>query len=148
VDDLCAAALGRAERWLADTSPDEVRGGLLGDLFGGVMYGMVKPHTQAPPCTHAPSETPRAHPLTLFQAAYGEVVVNGHHEGVRLEPDAIAVLRLCNGTRPRHEIARALNAVSPEAPPEAQAATGAEPFDMERVDTILATLARRALLVG
>ena len=45
VDELCALALERAAPFLADTSTDDARRSMMGDLFWGVMRGMVRLHT-------------------------------------------------------------------------------------------------------
>ena len=106
VPELCSMALERADPFLAGAAREDARKALLGDLFGGVMYGMVRVHTRQPPCTNAPSATPRAHPLAVYQAAQGTIVVNGHHDSVQLQPIEHAVLQRCDGGRRRDDIAR------------------------------------------
>jgi methyltransferase-like protein/SAM-dependent methyltransferase len=106
VTELCSAALERARPFLAGASEEEARRGLLGDLFGGVMYGMVRVHTRQPPCTNAPSATPKAHPLAAYQAAQGTIVVSAHHDSVQLQPLEHAVLQRCDGVRQRDDIVR------------------------------------------
>ena len=108
VDALCAIALQRAAPFLADTSADEARRAILGDLFGGVMYGMVKLHSQPPSCTNNPSDTPRAHPYAAYQVQSGHTVVNAHHEMIELEALAVEVLKLTDGRRRRSDILDAL----------------------------------------
>ncbi len=104
LDELCALALERAAPFVDGLAPDTVRLGLMGDLFGGVMYGMVLLHTQQPPCTNHPSDRPRVHPLSAHQAAGGDIIVNAHHETFRLDDITLEVLRLLNGERSRSEI--------------------------------------------
>jgi methyltransferase-like protein len=108
VDALCAIALQRAAPFLADTSADEARRGIIGDLFGGVMYGMVKLHSQPPSCTNSPSDIPRAHPYAAYQVRSGHTVVNAHHEMIELEALAVEVLKLADGRRRRSNILDAL----------------------------------------
>jgi methyltransferase-like protein/cyclopropane fatty-acyl-phospholipid synthase-like methyltransferase len=108
VDTLCKLAMDRAAPHLGDTTPEEARRGIMGDLFGGVMYGMVNVHTVAPNCTNTPSERPQAHPVAAYQAARTTRVVNAHHQIVELEPLALEVLKLADGKRTTGEILGAL----------------------------------------
>lgn len=135
VDDLCRMAVERAAPFI-ETTAEEARRTTLADLFGGVMYGMLRLHTQAPACANALSETPRAHPVAVHQAASTNVVVNAHHEMFQLEPLGVAVLKLADGKRRKAEI---FDALSP--------AMGGAPVTGVRVDRTLASLARCALLV-
>jgi methyltransferase-like protein len=106
VDELCAIALERAAPFM--NSADDARRSLMGDLFGSVMYGMVLLHTQPPPCTNQASDRPRAHPLAAHQAALGDLIVNAHHEMIRLDPLGREVVFLSDGTRGRAELVDAL----------------------------------------
>ena len=105
VEELCAAALEQAAPFLAGAPIEDTRRSLIGDLFGGVMYGMVRLHTRMPPCTRHRTDIPRAHRLAAHQATLGRIVVNAHHENVQLEPLPHAVLQRCDGVRRRDEIA-------------------------------------------
>jgi methyltransferase-like protein/cyclopropane fatty-acyl-phospholipid synthase-like methyltransferase len=108
VEDLCALALERAAPFLGNTTADEAQRGVMGDLFGGVMYGMVNLHTQPPRCTRTPSDTPRASSLAAHQAQVGKVVVNAHHETVELDGFGVEVLKLATGERSRIAMLEAL----------------------------------------
>ena len=108
VDELCALALARAAPFLGETSQRDAKGTMLGDLLRAVLYGMVRLHTGQVSCTNRPSDTPRAHPLVAYQASLGPVVVNAHHEMVRLEPLGLEVVKLADGTRSRDQILEAL----------------------------------------
>jgi methyltransferase-like protein/SAM-dependent methyltransferase len=153
VDELCALALERAAPFVAGNPVDEVRRATLGDLFGGVMYGMVRLHTLPPPCTNVVSDVPRAHPLAASQAERGNIVVNAHHENVQLEPVEVALLKLCDGERCVSEIVDLLmkqflsgrivlgEGKSPIAPEIARATLS------DHVDRGIASLTRNALLV-
>jgi methyltransferase-like protein/predicted O-methyltransferase YrrM len=105
VADVCAAALERAAPFLASTPIEDARRALMGDLLGGVMYGMVRLHTRSPGCTRDVADVPRAHPLAAYQATLGRIVVNAHHEIVQLEAIEHAVLQRCDRVRNRDEIA-------------------------------------------
>ena len=80
----------------------------MGDLLRAALYGMVRLHTGQVSCTNRPSDTPRAHPLVAYQASLGPVVVNAHHQMVRLEPLGLEVVKLADGTRSRGEILETL----------------------------------------
>jgi methyltransferase-like protein/trans-aconitate methyltransferase len=108
VGELCAAALERAAPFLP--AEDEARGPMLADLLQAVLYGMIRLHTHQLSCTNHLSDTPRAHPLAAQHAANGSIVVNAHHEMVRLEPMGVEVVRLADGRRSRVEILEALAA--------------------------------------
>jgi methyltransferase-like protein len=154
VDALCTLALERAAPFLADTSVDEARRATIGDLFGGVMYGMVRLHTQAPPCTNVASDAPRAHPLAAFQAARGTIVVNAHHENVQLDPFEATLLKMCDGQRRRadivdlfaSELRRGRLALLDGSEPVVDAEI-ARTMLPDRVKEGLASLTRNALLV-
>jgi methyltransferase-like protein len=106
LDELAAAALLRAAPFLADAK--EAQYAMMGDLLQAVLYGMIRLYTQQLSCTNAPSETPRAHPLAAHLAARSNVVVNAHHEMVKLEPMGVEVVRLADGQRSRIELLEAL----------------------------------------
>src|SRR5262249_17390510 len=99
VDRLCVVAIERAAAHLEDSSREEAHRGLMGDLFGAVMYGMVHVHTEPPVCTNQLSDTPRAYRLAAYQAEHGTTVVNAHHQMIELEPLGARVLRFANGER-------------------------------------------------
>jgi methyltransferase-like protein/SAM-dependent methyltransferase len=150
VDTLCEIAVDRARPYQAGVSPDDAGNATLEDLFGAAMYGMINLHTQPPPCTNRPSDTPRAHPVAAFQAHSGSIVVNAHHSPVDLDPLSLDVLKLANGTRRRSDMIDALaergagGQVQVE-PDGASAAGAAEPAG--RLEMVLAGLARNALLI-
>jgi hypothetical protein len=108
VDELVPAALERARPFLGDTTVTEAERGVVGDLFGCVMYGMVHLHSVPVPCTGVLEERPRAHPLAADYAEYGRQVVNAHHELMELDVLSHEVLRLCDGTRTRENMLASL----------------------------------------
>ena len=153
VDTLCETAVDRARPYLGGMPDDEARAATLEDLFGAVMYGLIELHTQPPPCTNRPSDTPCAHPVAAFQAESGSIVVNAHHSPVDLDPLSLAVLRLSNGRRRTTEMVEGLAALvgsgqltlnegpgEPAAPIEHAALA-------DRLNQALSSLARQALLV-
>jgi methyltransferase-like protein/SAM-dependent methyltransferase len=153
LDELAAGALLRAAPFIADAK--EAQHAMMGDLLQAVLYGMIRLHTQQLSCTNAPSETPRAHPLAAHLASQGTVVVNAHHEMVKLEPMGVEVVRLADGQRSRTELLDAL---------VARVNSGALPIvvDSQRdmteskirrrlereLERTLASLTRSAVLVG
>jgi methyltransferase-like protein len=154
VDDLLVTALRRAAPYTPAGSIDDMKRDMLEDLFGGVMHGLIEAHTQAPPCTNRPSDTPRAHPVSAFQAESGRIVVNGHHAMLELDTLAIEVLKLANGQRRRADIVDVLLgwfktgrlALDLEGSAVTEA-IAARRLLTKRVDAALATLTRSALLV-
>jgi len=101
VNELVPAALDRARPFLGESSAAEAERGVVGDLFGCVMYGLVHLHTVPVPCTSRLEEHPRAHPLAADYATHGTQVVNAHHELTELEALSREVLLMCDGTRTR-----------------------------------------------
>lgn len=155
VDELCATALERAALHLSEVSVDEARYSTMGDLFGGVMYGMIELHTQPPPCTNSPSERPRAHPVALHQAASGDLVVNAHHHMLRLEAISLEVLKLADGHRRISDILDELLARfergAIELESDGQPVTAPEiarAILSDRLETTLVSLARGAVLLA
>jgi hypothetical protein len=130
VDDLCESALSRAGRFASGPPIEDIRRAMMDDLLGAVMHGLIELHTERPPCTNRPSETPRAHPVAAFQAARGDIVVNAHHGMRQIDPLAREVLKLANGRCSRGEMAATLG-VSPDS-----------------VEDAIATLTKNALLVA
>jgi methyltransferase-like protein/SAM-dependent methyltransferase len=104
VNYLVPAALERARPYLGDSTLAQAEQGVVSDLFGCVMYGLVSLHTIPPPCTDVLAERPRAHPLSADYAEQGRQVVNAHHELMELDGLSHEVLRLCDGTRTRHDM--------------------------------------------
>jgi hypothetical protein len=104
VDELVETALERAAPFAGGQPIDDMKRGMLEDLFGGVMHGLIELHTQPPPCTHRISDTPRAHPAAAFQADAGRIVVNAHHAMFDLDAMAIEVLKLADGRRRRADM--------------------------------------------
>jgi methyltransferase-like protein/cyclopropane fatty-acyl-phospholipid synthase-like methyltransferase len=104
VEELTDAAIEHASRFPSAASLDEIRRDMMDDLFGAVMYGLIELHTQPPPCTNRPSDTPRVHPVAALQATQGNVVVNAHHTMHELDGLALEVLKLADGRRRRSEI--------------------------------------------
>jgi hypothetical protein len=87
--------------------------------------------------TRYPGERPRVAAVARWQALRRETVANLRHEAVRLtDPFARALLPLCDGTRNRDDLARAL----------AGARDAGDPSLRERIDDALAGFARLALL--
>ena len=127
-DALCSAALERAAPALPARSIDDARQRLVDDLFGAVMYGMIQPHTCPLRCTNTVSNRPRAHPVAALLARSSPVVVNAHHAAIQLDATCLQALQAADGTRTRAEIADLLDEPS-------------------RIDGVLATLTRSALLI-
>lgn len=64
------SCLSAANRTTCARSTRDVAGrGVLGDLFAGVVHGMIGIHTAAPPGMNTPVDKPRAHTLAAWQAA-------------------------------------------------------------------------------
>ena len=153
VDELVPAALERARPFLGDGSAAEAERGLMGDLFGCVMYGLVHPHTVPPPCTSALEERPRAYPLAADYAARGRSVVNAHHELLELDPLSHAVLLMCDGARTRDAMLDSLVArfergeltVQDGDQPVADC-VAARTFLSDRLDRVLHHLVRSAVV--
>jgi SAM-dependent methyltransferase len=155
VDALCDLALGGVSQdggaaRTADSAGEPARGGLLEDLFGAVMYGLVTLHTHAPPCTNHPGERPRAYPVAARQAQSGNLVVNTHHQMLQLDAVSRAVMTLADGSRgyagilDELEDAVANGRLELEPPPETTA-TAVRDRLAARLDEALTTLTRNAL---
>jgi methyltransferase-like protein/SAM-dependent methyltransferase len=163
LDDLCDRAIERARPHLAHAPLDETRQALMGDLFGGVVYGMIGTHTQAPQCTNAPSDAPRAHPLAFYQAQQGVLVANAHHEACLIDGLQRDVLGLCDGQQRVADIVDLLAARYGRRPgPVDPAGDGSLPLNDDdrtieaggvtgtldgRVEEAVLSLTRQALLV-
>lgn len=153
--ELCDGAIAHTAAFPSATSRDENREAMIADLFGGVMYGLIGVHTQAPHCTNQPSDAPRAHPVAALQARDGNLVVNAHHAMFRLDALAIEILKLADGRRQRGEILDVLvgwfdsgrmtleNDGQPITDPQA-----ARAMLSARLATGIDTLTRSALLVA
>jgi methyltransferase-like protein/cyclopropane fatty-acyl-phospholipid synthase-like methyltransferase len=155
VEDLCEIALDRAGQFSPGAAFDEMRRAMIEDLFGGVMYGLIELHTQPPPCTNRPSDTPRAHPVATFQAQSGNLVVNAHHTMFQLDALAVEALKLSDGRRRRDEMVDVLvewfEAGRLELEDEGRTITDvqvARTMLSSRLEKALRTLTRSALLVG
>jgi methyltransferase-like protein/SAM-dependent methyltransferase len=155
VERLCEAALERAAPFLGNPTAEEARRSLLSDLFGAVMYGLVGLHTHPPSCTNHLSERPRVHGLVAYQATRGNVVVNAHHNAVGFEPFSLEVLKLANGERRPQDMLDILLArhAQGELTIEENGAPVTTPdaarlFLEDRVEKVLASLTRNAVLVG
>jgi methyltransferase-like protein/trans-aconitate methyltransferase len=133
-DELIDAALERAAPYLGGAPMNETKTAMTEDLFGGVMHGLIELHTQPPPGTNRPSNTPHAYPLAAFQAERGPLVVNTRHAMHELDALTLDVLKLSNGNRTRDDIVAMLGSRL-----EAGRAT---------LDAAIAILTRSALLVG
>jgi methyltransferase-like protein/SAM-dependent methyltransferase len=153
--ELCDLAIARTASVPSSTSRDENRAAMIGDLFGGVMYGLIGLHTQAPHCTNQPSDAPRAHPVAALQARDGNLVVNAHHAMFRLDALSTEVLKLADGRRRRDELVDAfverferggLTLEQGGAPVVDREAARA--MLSERVEQALATLLRSGLLAS
>jgi methyltransferase-like protein/2-polyprenyl-3-methyl-5-hydroxy-6-metoxy-1,4-benzoquinol methylase len=154
VDELGEIALERGARFPSNASVDDIRGTMMEELFGGVMYGLIELHTQPPPCTNSPTDTPRAHPMAAFQAKRGNLVVNAHHAMFQLDALAVEVLKLSNGQRRRAEMievfTESFDAGKLELENEGQPVTDphtARAMLSDRLEKAIATLTRSALLV-
>jgi methyltransferase-like protein len=108
VDELCGRAVEQAAPFLPAGSLPEARGATMSDLLRAVVHGMMRLHTEPVSSTNVPSERPRAHPLATHQVGTGDVVVNVHHEMIKVEPLGVEVLKLADGQRSRGEILEAL----------------------------------------
>jgi methyltransferase-like protein/2-polyprenyl-3-methyl-5-hydroxy-6-metoxy-1,4-benzoquinol methylase len=133
-DDLFEIALQRAAPYLDVASAGDMEAAMTGDLFGGVMHGLIDVRTQPPPCTNQPSNAPRAHPLAAFQAERSPLVVNAHHAMHELDPLTREVLTLSDGHRTRDDMVTMLGNRL-----EAGRAT---------LDAAITALTRSALLIG
>jgi SAM-dependent methyltransferase len=107
-EELIEAALHRAAPYLDAATVNDTKASMIEDLFGAIMHGLIDVHTQPPPCTNQPSNTPCAHPLAAFQAGRGPLVVNAHHAMHELDPLTRDVLTLSNGHRTRDEMVTAI----------------------------------------
>jgi methyltransferase-like protein len=134
VDELIETALDRAEPYIGDAPVRKTRAAMTEDLFGAVTHGLISLHTQPPPCTNRPSDRPLAHPMAAFQAKRGPLVVDAHHTMHQLDPLALEILKLADGTRTRADIAAALGTRLDTA--------------QTTIDTAIAALTRSALFVG
>jgi methyltransferase-like protein/trans-aconitate methyltransferase len=154
-DDLIDGALQRTVPYMGEAPLGETRAAMIEDLFGGVMHGLIELHTQPPPCTNRPSDTPLAHPVAAFQAARGNLVVNAHHSMCQLDALAVEILKLSNGRRQRAEMFDVLVGsfeegtlmLEEESRPITEPHT-ARTMLAERVEHALATLARSGLFVS
>jgi methyltransferase-like protein/SAM-dependent methyltransferase len=153
-DELIALALERTTPFLSPASIEEIRNVLMLDLFKSAMYGMVSVHTQQPRCTNQASETPRGYRLAMQQAQSGSIVVNAHHQMIQLEPLALEVLKLLNGSRRRADMLDAL--VERQESGALALADQGKPITApemvrailsDRLEKTLTTLARCAVLV-
>jgi methyltransferase-like protein/2-polyprenyl-3-methyl-5-hydroxy-6-metoxy-1,4-benzoquinol methylase len=132
--ELIETALQRASPHLDATTVSDTKAAMTEDLFGGVMHGLIDVRTQPPPCTNQPSNTPRAHPLSAYQAERGPLVVNAHHAMHELDPLTREVLTLSDGHRTRDDMVTTLGSRL-----EAGRAT---------LDAAITALTRSALLIG
>jgi hypothetical protein len=154
VAELCDRAVERAAPFLPPGSARDARAATMADLLRAVMHGMIHLHTEPVACANVISDTPRAHPLVAHQLTAGDVVVNVHHEMIKVEPLGVEVLKLADGQPTRLEILEGLveRATSGAM---AIASGGAPVVDDVAIRTILeaeleralATLSRSALLV-
>jgi methyltransferase-like protein len=152
LDELSESALLRAAPFIDDVN--DARQRMMADLVQAVLYGMIRLHTLQLSCTNAPSDTPCAHPLAAHLASNGHIVVNAHHEVVKLEPLGVEVVRLADGRRSRAEMlevlfARARGGAFPGIAEDAGGMTDdAIRGRLEReLDLTLTSLTRSAVLV-
>ncbi len=108
VNELTVRAVERAGPYLGAASVTEAHRSLKGDLFSGVMGGMVQLHTHSPVCATRVSERPRASALAVYQARCGNTVVNAHHEPLEFDALSIEVIKLADGQRRRSDILETL----------------------------------------
>jgi methyltransferase-like protein/SAM-dependent methyltransferase len=153
VDELCAMALDRAAPYLGDTTREEAQRGIMGDLFGSVIYGMVNLHTYPPNCRSTLAERPRASRLAAYEATNGDIVVNAHHQVVQLDPLSEEVLKLANGERTVDEIVEvllsrvAVGGITLEEDGQPVTEPSARAKLVRRLDLVLTGLTRAAVLV-
>ena len=106
-------------------------------LLDAWLGGFAQLHAVAPQATRTVAPRPVAAPVARWQATQRETVANLRHEAVRLsDPFARTLLPLCDGTRDRDDLARAL----------AGARDAADAALVARIDDALAGFARLALL--
>jgi methyltransferase-like protein/SAM-dependent methyltransferase len=154
VNTLCELALERSAPFLDGASVDDVRQGMLEDLFGAMMYGLADLHTQAPPCTNHVAEAPRAHPIAAFQAHSSSLVTDAHHHVQDLDPLSLEIVKLLDGTRTREELLEVLmqwfetgRLQLDDGTTAAQGAGEVRTLLQDRLDRALRNLTQRALLV-
>ncbi|HEY7187842.1 MAG TPA: methyltransferase regulatory domain-containing protein [Vicinamibacterales bacterium] len=150
---LCDLSMQRAGGSPSTASSEEARASMMEDLFGGVMYGLIEAHTQAPRCTNRPSDAPRAHPIAAFQARSSNVVVNAHHTMIQLDALALEILKLADGHRTRADMLDVLiewfKAGRMQLEEDGRSLTdlhSARAMLADRLDKGIATLTRSALL--
>jgi methyltransferase-like protein len=150
---LCDLSMQRAGGSPSTASSEEARASMMEDLFGGVMYGLIEAHTQAPRCTNRPSDAPRAHPIAAFQARSSNVVVNAHHTMIQLDALALEILKLADGHRTRADMLDVLiewfKAGRMQLEEDGRSLTDlhtARAMLADRLDKGIATLTRSALL--
>jgi methyltransferase-like protein len=151
--ELRAAALELAAPHITDLA--DAGRTLMGDLLQSVLYGMARLHTIQVNCTNRLSETPRAHPITSYLASQCPIVVNAHHEMVKLEPLSVEVVKLADGRRSREEILEALlarvvgGALPITVENERELTEGAMRRRLEReLELALSSLVRNAIIVA
>jgi methyltransferase-like protein/SAM-dependent methyltransferase len=155
VEELAEVALEHATRFPLQASVEDVRRDMMEELFGAVLYGLIELHTQPPPCTNRPSDTPLAHPVAALQARSGNQVVNTHHAMHELDALTLEVLKLADGRRQRHEIVDVVVEwfetgrllLEDDGKPVTDL-HDARAMLSERVERALTSLTRSALLVG
>jgi hypothetical protein len=155
ITSLCDGALSRAANFISGRPIDGIRRAMMEDLFGGVVHGLIELHTQPPPCTNRPSDTPRAHPVAALQVQSGDLVVNAHHAMHQLDALAAEVLRMSNGQRCQSEMVDVLvemfEAGRLELEDEGRPITDsqiARTMLSDRLERALTNLTRSALLVS
>lgn len=106
-------------------------------LLDAWLGGFAQLHAVAPAVTRTVGELPCAAPVARWQSGHRETVANLRHEAVRLaDPFARALLALCDGTRRRGDLARAL----------AGARDAGDPALAARIDDSLRSFATLGLL--
>ena len=106
-------------------------------LLDAWLGGFAQLHSVPPPVTRTVGPQPLASPVARWQAPRRETVANLRHEAVRLaDPFARTLLPLCDGTRGRGDLARAV----------AGARDAGDPALAAQIDDALASFGRLALL--
>jgi SAM-dependent methyltransferase len=106
-------------------------------LLDAWLGGFAQLHAEPPRVTRTAGERPCVAAVARWQAPRRETVANLRHEAVRLtDPFARTLLPLCDGTRNRDDLARAL----------AGARDAGDPSLRKRINDALAGFARLALL--
>lgn len=132
--------MGEAVEWLRRVAPEDARAARpLPQLLAEAHYaGSVELYAEPPPLAAVGGERPVSSPVVRWQG--GPQLTNLRHEPLRIDdPQALALLKLMDGTRTRADLA---DLIAPSLPAAERGAA------RERVDTHLGHFAIHALLTG